>query len=178
MTGVVLRCPHCGTTRPTAGECEACHEAEVRPFCSNHSPGRWLEGPQCEACGALLGDTAPARAPPAPVPPPSRRPAAPTTTPPPTVRARPAEHSRRGYPGSDVDAARAAMIRRWREALLSSSARARRAPEEPEPHSYDAAPIVRGVGGCLVRLVVMLIVLVIGFVGAAVLFGGSLLRML
>ena len=29
MSGVVLRCPNCGTTQAGPGECEACHEAEV-----------------------------------------------------------------------------------------------------------------------------------------------------
>lgn len=53
---VVQRCPNCGTTQAPAGECEACHEAQVRPFCTNHEPGVWLAGrtcPQCEARAAL-----------------------------------------------------------------------------------------------------------------------------
>ena len=43
MSGVVLRCPSCGTTRAAPGECDACHEAQVRYYCTNHTPGRWLE---------------------------------------------------------------------------------------------------------------------------------------
>lgn len=53
---VVQRCPSCGTTQAAAGECEACHEAPVRYFCTNHEPGVWLAGrtcPQCEARAAL-----------------------------------------------------------------------------------------------------------------------------
>ena len=55
MSGVVIRCPNCGTTQPAFGECEACHEADTRYFCSNHEPGRWLDRPACAACGARYG---------------------------------------------------------------------------------------------------------------------------
>jgi len=78
MSGVVLRCPNCGTTRSASGECEACHEAQVRYFCSNHTPGRWLEAAACPQCGARFGD--PTR-PPASASPPAPRPAT-TRTPP------------------------------------------------------------------------------------------------
>lgn len=67
MSGVVIRCPNCGTTQGALGECEACHEAEMRYFCPNHSPGRWLDGPACSACGASVG-VAPAETTPAPRP--------------------------------------------------------------------------------------------------------------
>lgn len=52
MSDVVIRCPNCGTTQATLGECEACHEAEARYFCPNHAPGRWIDGPTCPSCGA------------------------------------------------------------------------------------------------------------------------------
>lgn len=55
MTGVVLRCPNCGTTKSSSGECEACHEAQVRYFCMSHNPGLWLDGPRCGQCGAVFG---------------------------------------------------------------------------------------------------------------------------
>jgi hypothetical protein len=55
MSDVVIRCPNCGTTQDTLGTCDACHEAETRYFCSNHQPGRWLDGPACSACGARYG---------------------------------------------------------------------------------------------------------------------------
>ena len=60
---VVLRCPNCGTTQATSGECEACHEAQVRYFCTNHEPGIWLTGPTCPQCAARV-----APRPPAPIP--------------------------------------------------------------------------------------------------------------
>jgi len=56
MSGVALRCPNCGTAQSGPGECEACHEAAVRHFCTNHNPGRWLDGPVCSECGARFGD--------------------------------------------------------------------------------------------------------------------------
>ena len=59
MSTVVFRCPHCGTTHASAGECDACHEADVRWWCPNHTPGRWLDAPACTECGATL-DRAPA----------------------------------------------------------------------------------------------------------------------
>ena len=52
MSDVVLRCPNCGTTQASPGECETCHDADVRWFCPNHSPGRWLDGPACAECAA------------------------------------------------------------------------------------------------------------------------------
>jgi hypothetical protein len=63
---VVLRCPNCGTTQATPGDCEACHEAQVRYFCTNHEPGIWLDGPTCPQCAAR---PAPAPRPPRPRPP-------------------------------------------------------------------------------------------------------------
>jgi hypothetical protein len=59
MTGVVLRCPNCGTVHPEPGECAACHEAQVRYFCANHNPGVWLDAQACPKCGAHFGDPAP-----------------------------------------------------------------------------------------------------------------------
>jgi hypothetical protein len=52
VSGVVIRCPNCGTTQSTLGECETCHEAGTRYFCTNHEAGRWLDGPACAVCGA------------------------------------------------------------------------------------------------------------------------------
>lgn len=64
MSGVVLRCENFGTTSATAGERQACREAEVRFFCTNHPPGNWLDtpvlsrwsrvrGPSCPSVGAF-----------------------------------------------------------------------------------------------------------------------------
>ena len=60
MSGILLRCPNCGTTRASPGECEACHEAAVRYYCTNHTPGLWLDTGACPQCGARWGspDTA------------------------------------------------------------------------------------------------------------------------
>ena len=55
MSDVIIRCPNCGTTQGALGECEACHEGDVRYFCTNHEPGQWLSGPACPACGARYG---------------------------------------------------------------------------------------------------------------------------
>lgn len=44
---VIQRCPSCGTTQPASGVCTTCHEAEVRYFCTDHTPGVWLDGPTC-----------------------------------------------------------------------------------------------------------------------------------
>ena len=72
MSGVVLRCPNCGTTKSATGECEACHEAQVRYYCTNHSPGRWLDTSACTQCGARFGDP-PRPTVVTPPPPPPRR---------------------------------------------------------------------------------------------------------
>lgn len=55
MSAPVLRCPNCGTTQRAAGECEACHEAQVRWYCPNHTPGLWLDSAVCPECGARAG---------------------------------------------------------------------------------------------------------------------------
>ncbi len=49
---------HCGTTQSHTGECDSCLEGEVRYFCTNHSPGLWLDEPVCEGCGAKFGEAA------------------------------------------------------------------------------------------------------------------------
>lgn len=49
---VIQRCPNCGTTQAAAGECQACHDAQVRYFCTNHDPGTWLSGSTCPQCEA------------------------------------------------------------------------------------------------------------------------------
>ena len=60
MNGVVLRCRTCGTTQEHPGECDVCSAGPVAYFCSDHSPGIWLDGPVCQACGVRFGD-APAK---------------------------------------------------------------------------------------------------------------------
>lgn len=57
MSAVILRCDNCGTSQSARGLCEACHEGQVRYFCTNHDPGRWLEAKKCTECGAEYGAT-------------------------------------------------------------------------------------------------------------------------
>lgn len=164
MNGVVLRCPHCGTTKAAAGECEACHDAQVRYYCTSHTPGHWLDGAVCPECGAKFG--APAYTPAAPATP---RPG-PASAPPPVPRPKP----RRPYPpreaprtdgrarsrrertpppvgegiGPDDSVGRAPH---WR-ALLLAAARARSMRREAEP-------VTRGRGGCFLRALLLVAVL-------------------
>jgi hypothetical protein len=100
MSGVVLRCPNCGTTRAASGECEACHEAQVRYYCTNHNPGRWLEGRGCSQCGAQFGE--PGRPPAAKVTGASVPRPAPAPLPP-RAAPRPGRFTRRSGGGSRVD---------------------------------------------------------------------------
>ena len=119
MSDSVLRCPNCGTTQASPGECEACHDADVRWFCPNHTPGRWLDGAVCAECASR-----PKREPPRPRP----------TTPPRNVSrgAPPPEPPRR-----DVE-------RELLEALLGGGRR-RPDPSEPEfAEEIDASPRWRG----------------------------------
>ena len=188
MTGVVLRCPNCGTTRVTLGECEACHEAQVRYYCTNHAPGRWLDGSACPQCKAAFGDPRiPAARPP---PPPAAKPVrpaqpartAPTTLPRGARRAEPeAGPWGRGdrphpHPASEPeevdlrDPGRYPRPVTWQD-LLRAAMRARYARIEahaPEPERRGL-----GAGGCLVRLVLVFF----AFLTALYLFGGSLLQM-
>jgi hypothetical protein len=68
MSGVVLRCANCGSAQASAGECQTCHGAAVRFFCSNHDPGHWLDGSTCPECGARFGTVSASAAPAAPAP--------------------------------------------------------------------------------------------------------------
>lgn len=173
---VVLRCPNCGTTRATLGECEACHEAEVRYFCTRHAPGLWLDSPTCSSCGAVFGRPTPA-APAAtrsPAPPPraaAPHEVAPRAPVPHEVAPRAAAPARypSGFPetprpasrgpsySEDVELERSGAPRPlapW-QLLLGSVLRARslaRSPAELKPR--------RG-SGCLRRLLVMVVLMVL-----------------
>ena len=85
VSDVIIRCPNCGTTQGALGECEACHEADTRYFCTNHVPGLWLDGPVCSTCGARYGVARETRRPP---PPPRAR-----VEPPVRPRSRPVPHA-------------------------------------------------------------------------------------
>ena len=196
MSAVVRRCPNCGTTQTAPGECESCQEAEVRYYCPNHSPGRWLDGPACGECGARYGVEPPAPVPrptPRPAPPPRRErtpprpapPLSPPPTPPPPPRGRVEPRPRRPErPGDLLDELLRDARARSPAGLPVGWPGASGAPEEA---SAPAPPAGGWLGrrpreprrgapslvGCLVRLVVVLVLLALLAVAALVgLVGG------
>jgi len=198
MTGVVIRCPHCGTTQASLGECEACHEGETRYFCPNHTPGRWLDSPACTSCGARLGVAppgAPALAPPrsgrssAAATPPARatRPPRRTdglprydTAPPP----RPRDPDDYEVLTGEVRGKGSGAARRSGSELLDMLVRAagaaaasRAAARVPRHPAAAAASTGSSLFGCLRRLVILAVVLIIlAMVAFVMLFGqGGLL---
>lgn len=201
MSGVVLRCPHCGTTKAVPGECEACHEAQVRYYCTNHTPGRWLDARACPQCGARFGDPARAPAAPAPAasvrtPAPAPAPASPAPAPASTAaprytgsRSRPPEAGggpwgRRGRSPSPEEApglreeriaARNARAARLSE-LLRAASRRGRIPEEAT-HVPEAAPTGPRLGGCLIRFVSLAVFLLFLLFSMFFVLGGSLLQL-
>lgn len=192
MTGVLLRCPNCGTTKASFGECEACHEAQVRYFCTNHSPGQWLESPKCTLCGAVFGRVSPAPSPsPSPMPGPrperSPSPAGPASTRPAPRTPRPdGSRSRRREDGDwhgeapgPRDMAEPPELRRGGgvllpglEEILRAAAR-RRVPREPE---REAVPVRRGMG-CLTRLLLMALFFILSLVASMFVTAGSIFQM-
>jgi hypothetical protein len=191
MSDVVRRCPNCGTTRATPGECDACHEAQVRYFCTNHTPGLWLDARTCPKCGARFGDPArrpsalapatPVRAP-APTPARTPPPASPVAPHPPYTRASLPDSgaglwsSRERLPPADeedLEPRPAAPMALWQQ-LLRAAVRARHIRSRAAPRR--ALAIGRGLGGCLIRSVLLMIFLFIALVTALFLFGGPLLR--
>ena len=172
MSDVDLRCPHCGTIQAAAGECEACHEDEVRYYCRNHAPGRWLDGPACPDCGARFGvERRPA---PEPV-----RPRAPM---PPASRRRPGGEP---PPARVPDETEPWPVRERRPTPRYRGGHARGPVPEPpfaeppfaEPPWTTVDPgvaarvVARGALGCVGRLVMLVIVLI---VLAMLLVGGFL----
>lgn len=190
MSGVVLRCPHCGTVKGSPGECEACSEAQVRYFCTNHSPGRWIDAPACPQCGARFGE--PER-PPAPPTPPARREPPPRRPPPasaPSPR-RPASTvfskiarspwGRARTPPRIAEDAPAFPGERGPRPMtlpeLLRAARRRPAPDRfaPDPpHAVSVSPVV----GFIRRAVMLVVFLVIGLLVFGLLAGGPLLEVL
>ncbi|MET0411708.1 MAG: hypothetical protein ABW217_10455 [Polyangiaceae bacterium] len=136
---VVQRCPSCGTTAAASGECEACHEADVRYFCSNHEPGLWLDAATCPSCGARFGDDAPV---------PARERVRPAT---PRARARSPRGATPIFPPAPA-------YSRTEPPLVERSWR-------PAP-DFDEPSIGRRLGGCLVRFVLFLLLLLLLLVGA------------
>lgn len=186
---VVLRCPNCGTTRAAPGECEACHDAQVRYFCTNHAPGLWLDASACPKCGARFGGPAraaslavpstPVRARPVTPPPAAAYPRAPISIAP----ARPAD----SLAPAKVPADRSAHVPTIREeeledapsgmppwqTILSAVLRARSAASDGEALSIRA-----GAGGCLRRVIITVLLLGLGLVIALFFFGRALMHAL
>jgi len=160
MTGVVLRCPNCGTIHPEPGECAACHEAQVRYFCTNHTPGMWLKAQACPQCGARFGDPAPVLRTPVPEPVPEitqprrerRGDARPWGRP--VARRRELGEADEIYPPPPpvTDPTRILLD------MLNAAAR-RRAPEGVPP-DYEHAPVRRQ--GCCIGTLLTLVMLVVG----------------
>ena len=189
MTGVILRCPNCGTAKATPGECEACHEAQVRYYCTNHEPGRWLDAPLCTQCGAKFGD--PARPPVVPSPPTSVRPPTPAVASAPTRKDAPSWWPKAGggpwggrkrLPSAEMEveahdaraAERDALMTRLPELLTRASSRIRRRHEEVEVPEAPAVGLA--LGGCLIRALFLAMFLLVAFVIMSVLIGSSLLQ--
>jgi len=191
MSVVVLRCPNCGTTKASLGECEACHEAQVRYFCTNHTPGRWLEAPECKDCGARFGQPAHPRA--VPLPPvtsPSSAAPASASTPPRTGsaprldkargpwgrRERPSpEEARLGARDGSVpvhDGTKA----RLPELISRTTAGIGRKSGRIMPTSE--APAARlALAGCMIRALFLAVFLLMVFFALSTLIGGSLFQL-
>lgn len=162
---VILRCPKCGTTGGSLGGCDACHEADVRYYCANHEPGRWLETPVCLACEARGREAArPAAASPAPRPQPARR-----------SREAPARVAvERSRPVEEAEYSPAFARKPLWEMLLRTAVAARGMRVRAAP-TTDGMTAVGKLGGCLARLVGIAIVLCAAAAGALYLFGRSLM---
>ena len=170
MTGVVLRCPACGTTQSKVGECDACYEGAVRYFCANHEPGRWLDTPACNACGARFGETPRRRDTPAPEwsAPPRRRRDAERSPPPRRPRPRD-EDGDRVYPSPPGPT----IFDRLATILSGGRARRERGDDRDESALSDLPIALMRLRRFLTRLaMVAFVVLVLGFVAIALLLGG------
>lgn len=200
MSGVVLRCPNCGTTKAASGECEACHESQVRYYCTNHTPGRWLDAASCQACGARFGESISTPVRPVPAAPtrPAARPgpagsgrrpsssssAAPRSVPPPAGRPSASEESRRGPervpPRADEEIdMRGEYAPRgptWQD-LFRAAARARRVPPDAVFDHEAAAPVRPRRGGCLGRLILIMVLMFLALMGGVSMLGGSVFRL-
>jgi hypothetical protein len=171
MSGIVIRCPHCGTTQTTLGECEACHEATTRWFCSNHEPGLWLDAPLCPTCGARPGVPGSR---PTPTPTRSRAPTPPRSTPPPRRTPTREETYAPDSPEPEPEV--------WSGPVFAPGDPRNRDPrfsEAPDAWHIDPSVVfptavrVVSVFGCLRRLVMIVLILLVLFaIGFFSLFGG------
>ena len=185
---VVLRCPNCGTTRETPGECEACGEAQVRYFCTNHSPGIWLAERACPGCGARFGERQRSAAPAAAViplrsPAPTRSAGLPSM-PAPASRSAPSPKPAPPFrgesprsitlPPTDDELETSSLYRTPWQRALSAALRARRAAIL----ARGAGPPPVGIGGCLRRFLLTMGLLLIALATALFFFGRAVLHVL
>jgi predicted RNA-binding Zn-ribbon protein involved in translation (DUF1610 family) len=182
---VVQRCPNCGTLGATSGECEACHEAQVRYFCTNHMPGLWLDAPECPNCGARLGDSIRQASAPAPTIPVSTRAPAREPAAPPSLIAPPSPSYSRARRSDDGWASRerlplgdaeeldpfASRMPLWQQ-ILRAAVRARTMRPAPD---REGPSIGRAARGCLMRLVLVILLLLVTLAGVLYLIGRPLL---
>lgn len=174
MTGVVLRCGNCGTVQATGGECEACHEAQVAFFCTNHDPGRWLGASNCPGCGARFGEAVSA----APIPPGPGKARPPVDTAPPPVRqpieARPDRPRVPVATEEEMVRERAARLREWLDAAVRTS----RTRMRPRTLDAEGLPIGRAVGGCVRTLMFLAVLLLAIVIFGSLLLGGAVIQIL
>lgn len=174
MSGVVLRCPNCGTAQLSPGECDACHGSQVRFFCTNHQPGVWLDGERCPQCGASYGDVAvvappidtavpPRRTSPAPISPTRRTPIDPSD---------PYDLDPVPYREDEPIADRRIMERRLLELLTAASGAGRIRSMHSDP---DSRP--RG-GGCIKTVLLLLVLAFAVFILGPLLLGGAILQLI
>ncbi len=175
MSLVVLRCPNCGTTQAGPGECDACHEAQVRYFCTNHNPGQWLTSPKCPQCGAQFGVAGPVRS---ASPPPPRSPVQPSVQPPASKVARPpaAPATRRRFnPWGPTSAPptgeeRDVRARRLRDMIPRPSPYG--GVPGALPYEMEALPVPVARAGCLGRAL-LLVFLILGILLLLVISAGG-----
>jgi hypothetical protein len=183
MSGVVLRCSNCGTVQASTGECEACHEAQVRYFCTNHTPGLWLDVSACPQCGARFGEYSPTATPKrttATKPVPDRPRSSPET-----ARPAPDPEDELGpwdtMPSPSLDGDPRERFRRpTLGTLLEAIVYADRARRRREVRSIDASdtPVHAPGSGCVRRLLLLALLLGAFFLLVPLLLGGALLQML
>ena len=70
---------------------------------------------------------------------------------------------------------RAELVTRWRD-MLRAAARARPVPTEAAP-DFEAAPAGRGLGGCLLRLVLIVVFMFVALISSLLMLGGSLFQL-
>ncbi|MBB5716501.1 hypothetical protein [Sphingomonas aerophila] len=180
MSDVVFRCSNCGTVQASTGECEACHEAQVRYFCTNHAPGKWLDGPSCPDCGARFGEDAPASSmrrshPDRPGIQPTSRHVRPA--PEPVDETAPWETTTSRLPrDGSPERLRIPSAGTLLEAF-AYAARARRIRKAEADETLDL-PVRASGSGCLGRLFLLAFLLATVFLLAPLLLGGALLRLL